>query len=38
MLGPTIAGATLTVALGVLAWVPGLPLSLAKLVAETLLK
>jgi len=38
MLGPTIAGAALTVALGVLAWVPGLPLSLAKLVAETLLK
>jgi len=36
MLGPVLAGAALTIVLGVFAWVPGLPLSLAKLAAETL--
>jgi len=36
MLLPVLGGATLTVVLGVLAWLPGLPLSLAKLAAETL--
>ncbi|MDP2182217.1 MAG: proton-conducting transporter membrane subunit [Actinomycetota bacterium] len=36
MLGPLLAGAALTVVLGIFAWAPGLPLSLAKLAAETL--
>ncbi|MDZ4064883.1 MAG: proton-conducting transporter membrane subunit [Coriobacteriia bacterium] len=36
MLGPLLAGAALTVVLGILAWTPGLPLSLARLAAETL--
>jgi multicomponent Na+:H+ antiporter subunit D len=37
MLGPTLAGAAITVLLGVLAWLNGMPLSLARLAAETLL-
>ncbi len=36
MLAPVLIGAALTIILGVCAWAPGLPLSLAKLAAETL--
>ena len=36
MLGPVLIGVALTVILGIFAWAPGLPLSLAKLAAETL--
>ena len=38
MLGPMLAGAVLVVVLGVLAWMPGLPLSFARLAAQTLLR
>lgn len=36
MLGPVLVGSAITVILGVFAWVSGLPLSLARLAAETL--
>ncbi len=37
MLVPALAGAIITVLLGVLAWLPGLPLSLARMVAEAVI-
>ena len=37
MLGPVLAGTAVTIVLGVAAWLPGLPLSLARLAAEGLL-
>ncbi len=36
MLGVVLVGAAITIILGIFAWAPGLPLSLAKLAAETL--
>lgn len=38
MLAPTLTGALLTVVLGLFAWAPGLPLSLARIAIEALVK
>lgn len=38
MLAPTVVGAAMTIVLGIFAWVPGLPLSLARLVTAMLVR